>query len=111
MLPQKLLNSNVIGTESLDNPKLIHSVVELVYHPRHTALVKQAYAHNCIIVEGSEILFVQGIKQFEIWTGLAPPQKEMAHAFVYNHNNGLLKEDTPYTFCKILNSGEKLLLQ
>lgn len=78
-------------------------VVELVYHPRYTALVKQAKEHNCIIVEGSEILFVQGIKQFEIWTEGPAPEKEMAHAFVYVHNNGSLKEDTPYTFKKILS--------
>lgn len=78
--------------------------MELVYHPRYTALLKQAKEKTCITVEGSEILFVQGIKQFETWTKLEAPQKKMAYAFVHEHNDGLLEEDTPYTFCKILNS-------
>jgi shikimate 5-dehydrogenase len=77
-------------------------VVELVYHPRYTSLLVQAKKHDCIIVDGSEILFIQGIKQFEIWTGQEAPQIQMAHAFVHEHNNGALKEDTPYTFVKIL---------
>eukprot|EP01127_Copromyxa_protea_P021850 TRINITY_DN7626_c0_g1_i1.p1 TRINITY_DN7626_c0_g1~~TRINITY_DN7626_c0_g1_i1.p1 ORF type:complete len:285 (+),score=64.65 TRINITY_DN7626_c0_g1_i1:90-944(+) len=86
--------------EALVTPSLI--VVELVYHPRFTSLLLQAREKGCITVEGSEILFVQGIRQFEIWTGETAPSKEMAHAFVHLHKDGLLKEDTPYTFRQIL---------
>ncbi len=102
-LPQNLLAPSLIGRFRCLF-FLIFLVIELVYHPRYTSLLLQAKEHECITVEGSEILFVQGIKQFEIWTGREAPQQQMAHAFVNDNNNGLLKEDTPYTFLKILNS-------
>uniref|UniRef100_A0A6B2LCD4 Shikimate dehydrogenase substrate binding N-terminal domain-containing protein n=1 Tax=Arcella intermedia TaxID=1963864 RepID=A0A6B2LCD4_9EUKA len=79
-------------------------VVELVYAPRETALVAQARKHNCKIVEGSEILFEQGIKQFHIFTNFNPPKREIAHAIVHNHNNAELSHNPPRTFSQLLNS-------
>jgi len=87
---------------SLLKPNLL--VIELVYNPRYTTLVKQAKEHKCVIVEGSEILFEQGIAQFEIFTKQKPPKKDIAHAMVYVHNNGALEKDTPATFSEILSS-------
>jgi len=77
-------------------------VIELVYSPRYTPLVKQAKDHKYVVVEGSELLFEQGIAQFEIFTKHKAPKKEIAHAIVYNHNNGALTTDTPTTFAELL---------
>jgi len=86
--------------ENLLKPNLV--VIELVYSPRYTPLVKQAKDHKCVVVEGSELLFEQGIAQFEIFTKHKAPKKEIAHAMVYNHNNGALTTDTPTTFAELL---------
>lgn len=68
-----------------------------------TDLVLQARATGALLVEGSEILFEQGIAQFQIWTGREAPLHEMAHALVHEHKDGALKQDTPLLFQEILN--------
>jgi len=77
-------------------------IIELVYYPRYTELLKQAAEIGCAFVEGSEILFAQGLKQFEIWTGKNAPRREMARALVEVHNEGALKEKTPLLFSESL---------
>jgi len=94
-LPQHLLKQSLL-------------VVELVYFPRDTELVKQALSINAVIIEGSELLFEQGVKQFEIWSGKPAPRKAMAAALVNEHNNGALREQTPLTFARELTNQHKL---
>eukprot|EP01126_Amoeba_proteus_P057069 TRINITY_DN723_c0_g2_i7.p1 TRINITY_DN723_c0_g2~~TRINITY_DN723_c0_g2_i7.p1 ORF type:complete len:333 (+),score=71.08 TRINITY_DN723_c0_g2_i7:148-999(+) len=89
VLPAHLLRSSLV-------------VVELVYNPRCTKLVQQAKEYGCKLVDGSEILFRQGIRQFEIWTKLKAPEKEMAYALVHKHNDGALVKDIPETLEAIL---------
>lgn len=79
-------------------------IVELVYFPRETALVKQANAVGCCLVEGSEILFEQGTHQFQIWTDLDPPRQAMAAALVNVHDNGKLQDRTPLLFLEALQN-------
>ena len=53
------------------------AVVEVVYKPRVTALVAQARAAGCSVVQGIDMLIAQGVEQFERWTGRrAPPAME-----------------------------------
>lgn len=49
---------------------------------RHTALLQQAAARGCLVVEGMEMLFEQGCAQCEIWTGRPPPRSEIARALL-----------------------------
>jgi len=93
VLPIHLLKKNLV-------------VVELVYFPRETGLIKQAKEKGCSIVEGSEVLFEQGLKQFEIFTKKDAPKREMAQALVYNHNGGALSQEIPETFREILQKSK-----
>lgn len=48
-------------------------VFDLVYSASDTPLVAQARAAGCWTIGGIEMLIAQAEKQFEIWTGAAPP--------------------------------------
>jgi 3-dehydroquinate dehydratase/shikimate dehydrogenase len=48
-------------------------VYELLYVPAETRLLADARAAGCTTIGGLEMLVAQAEKQFEIWTGQAPP--------------------------------------
>jgi shikimate 5-dehydrogenase len=48
-------------------------VFDLVYSPAETQLVRQARDAGCWTIGGIEMLIVQAERQFELWTGAAPP--------------------------------------
>jgi 3-dehydroquinate dehydratase / shikimate dehydrogenase len=48
-------------------------VFDLVYVPRETALLADARAAGCLTIGGIEMLVAQAERQFELWTGEAPP--------------------------------------
>jgi len=48
-------------------------VFDLVYAPAETRLVQQAREAGCWTIGGIEMLVVQAERQFELWTGAAPP--------------------------------------
>ena len=48
-------------------------VYELLYVPAITRLMADAHAAGCTTIGGLEMLVAQAEKQFEIWTGQAPP--------------------------------------
>ena len=48
-------------------------VYELLYMPPVTRLMADARAAGCEVIGGLEMLVAQAEKQFEIWTGQAPP--------------------------------------
>ena len=43
-------------------------VVEVVYKPQETSIVKQAIAEGCQVFLGVEMLLEQGFEQFQLWT-------------------------------------------
>jgi shikimate 5-dehydrogenase len=45
----------------------------LVYVPRETPLLAAARAAGCLAIGGVEMLVAQAERQFELWTGEAPP--------------------------------------
>lgn len=55
-------------------------VVDLVYRPRLTPLLRRAAALGCRVVEGVEMLVEQGALSFECWTGRQAPIGEMRQA-------------------------------
>jgi shikimate dehydrogenase len=54
-----------------------HTVFDIVYTPRDTALLVMAREKGCRLVYGSEMLLYQGARQFELWTGKEAPLEEM----------------------------------
>lgn len=58
------------------------TVLELVYRPRVTRLLRRAAAAGCRTVEGVDMLVEQGARSFEIWTGRPAPVAIMREAAV-----------------------------
>ena len=56
-------------------------VLDMVYNPHETLLLKRAKQQGCTIVYGSEMLLEQAAAQFEIWTGDSAPRSVMQGAF------------------------------
>jgi shikimate dehydrogenase len=83
-----LINATSIGMkphpeETLVLPKLLHpnlSVMDIVYNPLETQLVKDAKAAGSKVVSGVEMLIYQGAAAFEIWTGKSAPVEVMRKA-------------------------------
>ncbi len=82
-----LVNCTPVGDPALGGPivppSLLHdrlTVVDLVYRPRRTALLEAARAAGCLTVEGIEMLIEQGVRSFELWTGLPAPVEVMRRA-------------------------------
>ena len=48
-------------------------VFDVNYKPYNTALLLQATSKGCDVVRGSEMLWEQGVGQFELWTGRTAP--------------------------------------
>ena len=58
-----------IGDAALDG----EIVFDLVYAPADTRLLADARAAGCMTIGGLEMLVAQAERQFELWTGHAPP--------------------------------------
>ncbi len=56
------------------------AVLDLVYAPRQTRLLRDARAWGCPTVEGLRVLIHQGALSLECWTGRAAPIEAMARA-------------------------------
>lgn len=55
-------------------------VMDIVYAPMKTRLLREAEANGCTIINGLEMLLYQGVAQFELWTGKAAPVSVMREA-------------------------------
>jgi shikimate 5-dehydrogenase len=55
-------------------------VLDMVYNPHETALLKNAAAQGCTIIHGIDMLLEQAAHQFEIWTGESAPKGVMRNA-------------------------------
>jgi shikimate dehydrogenase len=55
-------------------------VMDIVYQPLQTRLLREAEAHGCAIIDGLQMLIHQGAAQFELWTGREAPVEVMAQA-------------------------------
>ena len=71
-IPKKLLRKGMI-------------VMDIVYEPLQTKLLREAKEKGCLAINGLEMLIRQGIAQFEIWTGRRPDlnqiRKDLYKAF------------------------------
>ena len=57
-----------------------HTVFDIVYRPRQTALLEAAAAAGATCIGGLEMLILQGARSFQIWTGREPPLDVMLAA-------------------------------
>jgi shikimate 5-dehydrogenase len=55
-IPKKLLEEGMM-------------VMDIVYEPLQTKLLREAKEKGCLTINGLEMLVRQGVAQFEIWTG------------------------------------------
>lgn len=49
------------------------TIVDIVYNPMETRFLREARARGCRTVPGYEMLLLQGVTQFELWTGKPAP--------------------------------------
>jgi shikimate dehydrogenase len=85
-----LINATPVGMSATRDQSLISAqqlkesmvVLDMVYRPLETRLLKDAVAAGSICVSGMEMLLQQGVAQFEIWTGQKAPVEVMRQALV-----------------------------
>lgn len=84
-----LINSTSIGmhphpdASPLPNPACLHTgmvVLDIVYNPLETLLLRQARQAGARPVDGLGMLARQGARAFAIWTGVEPPVEVMRAA-------------------------------
>jgi shikimate dehydrogenase len=83
-----LINATSVGmhpnvNQSLAAPQWLKSdlcVMDIVYNPVETKLMKDAKAAGAHVVSGVEMLLYQGAASFEIWTGVSAPIEVMRKA-------------------------------
>jgi shikimate dehydrogenase len=52
-------------------------VMDIVYAPLETKLLREAKDAGCQVINGLEMLLYQGVAQFELWTGKPAPVELM----------------------------------
>ena len=80
-----LINATPVGSGALVDetplPAALHRrgtvVLDMVYDPLETRLLRDAQAAGCTIVDGLEMLVAQAVAQFETWTGVEAPMDVM----------------------------------
>ncbi len=74
-----LVNATSVGMQedvspvSKDALSSFKVVMDIVYAPLQTRLLKEAQQVGCATITGLEMLLYQGVAQFEIWTGREAP--------------------------------------
>ena len=89
-----LLNATPVGLRMDDEALLVDInvlrtdafVMDMVFNPPQTPLLRAARAHGCHTLNGLAMLLYQGALAFELWTGRAAPVEPMRAAL------GLIKE-------------------
>jgi shikimate dehydrogenase len=66
--------SSVLREDEIPEGRVL---MDIVYHPHETALIKNALRRNCTIAYGADMLLYQGALQFELWTGREAPIEVM----------------------------------
>ncbi|HNY50284.1 MAG TPA: shikimate dehydrogenase [Smithella sp.] len=52
-------------------------VMDVIYNPLHTKLLKDAQRQGCYIFSGADMFVHQGAEQLRLWTGKEPPRELM----------------------------------
>ena len=81
-----LVNATSVGMESDETPvpaDALHgelAVMDAVYQPLETRLLRDAAEVGATTVDGAWMLLYQGVEAFELWTGDEPPVETMNEA-------------------------------
>jgi shikimate dehydrogenase len=83
-----LINATPVGMEPCAEaipiaPELLSRftlVMDIVYRPLTTRLLREAAARSCATIDGLKMLICQGAAQFELWTGRTAPVETMSRA-------------------------------
>jgi len=77
-----VVHATPVRDELLFEPRRGQTIVDLAYSPdgRDTALIVAARAAGCTVVDGLEVLVLQGAASFERWTGVPAPVDVMRAA-------------------------------
>lgn len=83
-----LINTTPIGMHpDTDATPLVNNllskemvVMDIVYNPLNTRLLKEAAARGCRTINGVDMFVFQGAQQFELWTGQKAPEDVMRTA-------------------------------
>jgi shikimate dehydrogenase len=67
----------IISTDVLSEGMV---VMDIIYNPLETRLLKIARARGCLTINGLGMFIHQGAEQFRLWTGLEAPIRAMARA-------------------------------
>jgi shikimate dehydrogenase len=67
-------------------------VMDLIYNPPQSQLLKDAAAARCIVMNGEQMLLHQGALSFELWTGKAAPIEVMQAELDRVREHGLVHE-------------------
>ena len=71
-------------SESVLRPGLV--VMDIVYNPLETRLLKHARQRGCTVIDGVGMFVYQGAAQFALWTGRTPPVARMREAVYHTLN-------------------------
>jgi len=85
-----LIQTTPVGMFPVDNASPVPDhvfqkemvVMDAIYNPLETRLLKSARAHGCATISGLEMFIHQGAEQFRLWTGSNPPVDVMRDAVV-----------------------------
>lgn len=69
-------------------------VMDIVYAPLETRLLREAKAAGCLAINGLEMLLYQGVAQFELWTGKPAPIELMRQKLYQATGNTLTEPET-----------------
>jgi shikimate dehydrogenase len=83
-----LINTTSVGMSPVSNETLVPvemlrndlSVIDIIYNPVRTRLLREAECKGAAIMSGLEMLVWQGAAAFELWTGEKAPVDEMRRA-------------------------------
>jgi len=83
-----VVNATTVGMSATLDQSLVPAhwlrkgmvVLDMVYRPLKTRLLKDAERAGCGCLSGLEMLLYQGVAQFELWTGQAAPVDVMRRA-------------------------------
>jgi len=76
-----VVNATSVGMSPLNDITVIetrylrpeHVIYDIVYNPMETKFLREAKERGCRVIPGYEMLLLQGVAQFELWTGKPAP--------------------------------------
>jgi shikimate dehydrogenase len=85
-----LINATSVGMKPLENASLVPAdhvgnfrvVMDIVYSPLETRLLREARKAGCEVINGLSMLLYQGAAQFEAWTDMDAPVDAMRAALM-----------------------------